>query len=140
MPLTSVEKLNAEDRKSAPGREAAVTSLAVFVVSCAQVPFPISLVFEEVKLHSSELVDVVQEPVYTEISPRGDIDGMKALLLLSRNGGPAEMVWKDRFDVEMLEDMFSDTNWVVESVAGKKAYAMSRSFEEGGGRRMVVGL
>jgi len=57
-----VEKLNAFERKSAPGRAADVTSLAVFVVSSSHVPFPLTLVFVGVNLHIEELVDVEQEP------------------------------------------------------------------------------
>ena len=59
---TNVEKLNALERKSAPGRAADVTSLAVFVVSSSHVPFPMLLVFMGVYLHNEELVDVEQEP------------------------------------------------------------------------------
>ena len=57
-----MEKLKPLDRKSAPGRSSDVTSLAVFVVSCAQVPFPVVLVFEGANLHSWELLDVEQGP------------------------------------------------------------------------------
>jgi hypothetical protein len=59
---TIVEKLKAFERKSAPGSVADVTSLAVFVVSCSHVPFPLALVFVGVNLHIEELVDVEQEP------------------------------------------------------------------------------
>lgn len=61
--MTSVEKLNAVERKSAPGREEAVISLPVVVVSSSHVPSPIVLVFEGVKRHNAALVDVSQEPV-----------------------------------------------------------------------------
>ena len=50
--LTDVEKLKLLDRKLAPGRSDDVTSLAVFVVSCAQVPLFIVLVSDGVNLHS----------------------------------------------------------------------------------------
>jgi hypothetical protein len=76
---TNVEKLNPVDKKFAPGRAADVTSPAVFVVCCSQVPFPMALVLEGVNLHSAELWDVEQEPVYTDISPMEEIDGMKAV-------------------------------------------------------------
>jgi hypothetical protein len=59
---TIVEKLNDFERKSAPGRAADVTSPAVVVVSCFQVPFPLVLAFEGVNLHTEELVDVEQDP------------------------------------------------------------------------------
>ena len=52
---TIVEKLNAFERKSAPGRAADVTSLDVHVVSCSQVPLPQALVFVGVNLHNAEL-------------------------------------------------------------------------------------
>lgn len=57
--LTSVEKLNAVERKSAPGRAAAVTPLPVVVVSSSHVP----LLFEGVKRHNDALVDVAHDPV-----------------------------------------------------------------------------
>ena len=63
MALTSVEKLNAEERKSAPGRAAAVTPLPVVVISSTHIPSPIVLVFEGVKRHNAALVDVSHEPV-----------------------------------------------------------------------------
>ena len=59
--LTMVEKLNAFERKSAPGRAEDVTSLDVHVISCSQVP-P-ALVFEGVNLHMVELRFVEQKPV-----------------------------------------------------------------------------
>jgi len=52
---TMVEKLNVFERKSAPGRAADVTSLAVHVVSCSQVPLPPALIFAGVNLHNTEL-------------------------------------------------------------------------------------
>ncbi len=59
---TIVEKLNAFERKSAPGKAADVTSLAVFVASCSHEPFPPAPIFEGVNLHTEELVDVEQDP------------------------------------------------------------------------------
>lgn len=80
------EKLNPLDKKFAPGREAAVTSLAVVVTSCAHVPFPVVLVFEGVNLHSADAEDVEQDPVYTDISPLYAIVGVNAVLSLATNG------------------------------------------------------
>ena len=59
---TIVEKLSALERKSAPGRAADVTSLAVVVFCCSHVPLPLLLVFEGVNLHIEELVEVEHEP------------------------------------------------------------------------------
>lgn len=140
MALTNVEKLNAVDRKSAPGRVAAVTSLPVLVISCAHVPFPKLLVLSDVKRHNAELVLVEQEPVYTDISPREEMDGMKASLLLLKNGRFGDMTSRARFEGEMVDDILSDTNSCALASAGRKAYARSLFFENVGGRSIVVGL
>lgn len=128
------------DRKSAPGREAAVTPLPVLVISSAHIPSPIVLVLEGVKRHNAALLDVAQDPVYTDISLREDIDGMNALLLFLRNGRSEEMISRVRVEGETIEDILSDTNWVVSVPIGRNAYARSLFFEVVGGSRIVVGL
>ncbi len=140
MALTRDEKLNAIDRKSAPGRAAAVTSDPVLVISCAHVPFPMMLELSGVKRHNAELVDVTQDPVYTEISPWADMEGMKASLLLLKNGRFGDITSRTRLEGEMVDDMLSDTNsWALVS-AGRKAYARFLFFEVIGERSIVVGL
>jgi hypothetical protein len=101
--------VNALDRKSAPGRSADVTSLAVVVVSLFHVPFPVELVFVGVNVHNEALVDVSQDPAYTEISPSVDMDGIKASVLSLKNGRLAEMVSRGRFDWDRVEEMLIDT-------------------------------
>ncbi len=107
---TIVEKLNAWERKSAPGRAADVTSLAVLVVSCSHVPLPLILVLVGVNLHTAELVDVEQEPAYTDISPAAEIVGINATLSSVRNGRFGVIVSRDRFDVEIVEDILRDAS------------------------------
>jgi hypothetical protein len=107
---TSVEKLKAFERKSAPGRAADVTSLAVFVISCSHVPLPLMLAVVGVNRHTAELVDVEQEPAYTDISPAVETVGMNAMLSSVRNGRSEVIVSRDRFDVEMVEDMLRDAS------------------------------
>jgi hypothetical protein len=80
----SVEKLNALERKLAPGISVDVTSLVV--VSFAHVPLPDVLVFIGENLHSAALDGVEQEPAYTESSPAEDIEGMNAEELSLENG------------------------------------------------------
>lgn len=108
--LTSVEKLNPPARKSAPGRSADVTSPAVLVTSCAHVPFPIVLVLEGVNLHNVELVFVEQDPLYTEISPTEDMEGIKALVSLVVKGRSGVIISRLRFERLRVDDMLSDTN------------------------------
>jgi hypothetical protein len=107
---TIVVKLNAFERKPAPRRAVAVTSLAVFVTSCSHVPLPPVFVFEGVYLHTAELLDVEQEPVYTDISSAAEIVGMKAMLSSVRNGRIGVIVTRDRFDLDMVEDMLRDAS------------------------------
>jgi len=107
---TIVEKLKALERKSAPGRAADVTSLAVFVISCSHVPFALMLEFVGVNRHTAELVDVEQEPAYTDISPAAETVGMNAMLSSVRNGRFEVIVSRDIFDVEMVEDMLRDAS------------------------------
>ena len=82
-------------------------------MSCSQVPFPIELPFVGVNLHNEELVDVEQDPVYTDISPADDIEGMKALVSLLRNGRFGEMLSRDRLDGDSVDDILRDTSWGV---------------------------
>lgn len=105
-----VEKLNAFERKSAPGRAADVTSLAVFVASCSHVPLLPALVFEGVYRHNAELLEVEQEPAYTVISSTEEMVGINAMLSSVRNGRFGVIVTRDRFDVDMVEDMFRDAS------------------------------
>ncbi len=107
---TTVEKLKALERKSAPGRAVDVTSLAVFVISCSHVPFPLMLAFVGVNRHTAEPEDVAQEPAYTDISPAAETVGMNAMLSSVRNGRFEVIVSRDRFDVEMVEDMLRDAS------------------------------
>ena len=107
---TIVEKLNALERKSAPGRATDVTSLAVFVVSCSHVPFPLVLVCVGVNRHTAELVDVEQEPAYTDISPAEEIVGINAMLSSVRNGRFGVIVSRDRFDIDIVEDILRDAS------------------------------
>lgn len=98
------------ERKSAPGRAADVTSLAVFVVSSSHVPFALMLVFVGVNLHTEELVDVEQEPAYTDISPAEDIVGRNAILSSVTNGRSGVIVSRDRFDVDIVEDILIEAS------------------------------
>jgi hypothetical protein len=108
--LTSVEKLNPPARKSAPGRSADVISPAVLVVSCAQVPLPIVLIFEGVNLHNVELVFVEQVPLYTEISPIEEMEGIKAFVSLVVKGRSGVIISRDRLERLRVDDILSDTN------------------------------
>lgn len=95
------------------------------VVTCfAHVPFPIVLVFEGVNLHSAELVFVVQDPVYTDISPSEDIEGINESASLLKNGRFGVIVWSVKLERLSIDDMLSDTNW-AEPEAGRNAYATS---------------
>jgi hypothetical protein len=105
-----VEKLNALERKSGPGRAADVTSLAVFVASCSHVPLPLALVFDGIYLHTAELLDSEQEPEYTDISSAEEIVGINAMLSSVRKGRLGVIVTRDRFDVDMVEDILRDAS------------------------------
>jgi hypothetical protein len=82
----------------------------VVVVSLSQVPLPILLVFDGVNLHSSALVLVEQEPVYTDMSPRASMDGMNAVASSLRNGRFGVIFSKDRFEADIVEDMLRARN------------------------------
>jgi hypothetical protein len=90
------------------------------------------LVFEGVNRHSSELVEVEQEPVYTEISPAAEMDGMNALVPSLGNGRLDVIVSKDAFEVDIEEDMLRDTNWCCspECADWRKMYAISLPGED----------
>lgn len=104
-------------------------------------PFPVVLVFKGVNLHSWELVEVEQEPAYTEISPAEDMEGMNAVESLLRNGRLGVIVSRDRFEAEIMEDMFKDKSvCLFESGVCVKIYAMSLFSDEICGRRIEVGL
>lgn len=122
--MTKVEKLSPLARKSAPGRLADVTSLAVVVTSCIHVPFPMVLVVEGMNLHSAELEFVEQDPVYTDISPADDMDGMNASASPVVNGRSVVRVSSVRFKRLRVEDILSDTSCVdVDPDTGRNAYA-----------------
>lgn len=99
------------ERKFVPGSAADVMPAAVLVVCCVHVPFPILLVFAGVNRHSSEAEAVWQEPVYTEISSMGEIEGVNAAVSSLVNGRYGEMLLNVRFEVEIIEVMLNDTSW-----------------------------
>lgn len=103
---TRVEKLNPLDRKSAPGKSAEVTPLAVEVLSSAHVPLPLMLIFDGVNLHNVELEEVEQEPAYTDISPVEEREGMKAIESSLRNGKSVVMVCRDKLAEDSVDDIF----------------------------------
>lgn len=119
--FTNVEKLNPPDRKSAPGISADVASLPVAVVSFAHVPLPV-LVSVGVKFHNSPPEAVEQEPVYTDISPTEEIEGMNAVESSLVNGKFGVMVSRKKSDGEMVADILRDSSWccVFDSALGRK--------------------
>jgi hypothetical protein len=119
-----VEKLNPLDRKSAPGRVAAVTSLAVVVISCVHVPLPTALIFEGVNLHNAELVDVEQEPVYTDISPLCAMTGVNATLSLATKGKFEVRVFNCSVSWARYEEILRDTKRCASPEDGRKTYAI----------------
>lgn len=105
---TNVEKLNAPERKLAPGISTDVTSLVV--VSFAHDPLLIVLVSVGEKLHSAALDGVEQDPAYTEISPSEDMEGMNAVELSLENGSSDVMVSMERLLWEMVVDMLMEAS------------------------------
>lgn len=105
-----VEKLNALERKSAPGRAADVTSLAVFIASCSHVPLPLALVFDGVYFHTAEFLDSEQEPEYIDISSAEEIVGINAMLSSVKKGRLGVIVTRDKFDADMVEDILRDAS------------------------------
>lgn len=73
-------------------------------------PFPLVLWFVGVKIHKSELEALEQEPVYTDISPMGEMAGMYALLLSIENGRLGVSAWRDRLEGDSVDDIFRDMN------------------------------
>ena len=73
-------------------------------------PLPLVLVFEGVNCHTAELVDVEQEPAYTDISSAEEMVGMKAMLSSVRNGRIGVIVSRGRFDVEIVDDTLRDAS------------------------------
>jgi hypothetical protein len=59
---------------------------------------PILLVFEGVNLHNAALLDVEQEPAYTDTSPFEEMEGMKAALASLTNGRSGVTLSRVKFD------------------------------------------
>ena len=98
------------------------------------------LVLSGVKRHSAALLLVEQDPVYTDISPSEEMDGTNASVPLLGNGRFDESVSRTRFEGEMVDDIFSDTNCFSWDSAGRKAYTRSLFCDVVGERSIVVGL
>lgn len=73
--------------------------------------------------------------------PPADIDGEKVSDSLWRNGRLEVRVSKGKFEVDIVEEMFSDTScaWGPE-LDGRKMYAISGLDDELSGRSMIVGV
>lgn len=130
---TIVEKLSPLDKNSAPGRDAAV------VVSCVHVPLPTELEFAGINLHSDEPDGVVQEPVYTDISPFDAMIGINAVSSLLLKGKLEVIVVSPNVDEDKVADMLRDTRCCSDPDC-RKAYAILLMLVENRGRNMVVGL